>query len=30
MELVDIRWTEGLDGFDEVYQVCKEVFIGEI
>ncbi|SDW28871.1 GNAT family N-acetyltransferase [Methanohalophilus halophilus] len=27
--MVKIRWTEGLDGFDEVYQVRKEVFIGE-
>ncbi|WP_158599211.1 GNAT family N-acetyltransferase [Methanohalophilus sp. RSK] len=27
--MVEIRWTKGLDGFDEVYQVRKEVFIGE-
>ena len=27
--MVEIRWTEGLDSFDEVYQVRKEVFIGE-
>ncbi|ADE36532.1 hypothetical protein Mmah_1014 [Methanohalophilus mahii DSM 5219] len=27
--MVEIRWTEGIDGFNEVYQVRRKVFIGE-
>lgn len=30
IELVEILWTEELNSFDEVYQVRREVFIGEI